>query len=65
MTKSKKLSNFWTAKHVFERRSDLTDEQLITVSKKLGFYPKVFIKNYRFIERIENLFNELKEIDKL
>lgn len=63
MTKTKKLSNFWTAKQVFERRNDLTDEQLITVSKKLGFYPNVFIKNYRFIEKMDNIFSALDKIE--
>ena len=60
---NKKPSNFGTAVYIAENHGyDISDEQLISVAKKMNIKPNVLIKNYKNICLINKTIDGLKSV---
>ena len=58
--KDKKPSNLGVAVYLANKHgNDVSDEIIIKAAKILGMYPKVLLRNYKFISQLNKMFEDL------
>ena len=57
--KDKKPSNLGVAVYLANKHgNDVSDEIIIKAAKILGMYPKVLLRNYKFISQLNKMFED-------
>ena len=56
-------SNFGTAVYIANTHgNNIEDEKIIDVAKKMGMYPKVLLKNYKSVTKINKIFEGINAL---
>lgn len=60
MKTKKRDSNFGAAVYISQTQgNNVPDEKIIEVAKEIGMYPKVLLRNYKTISKMNKIFKSI------